>query len=117
MAVTYKGIPNRERWLQPSEKFKAKKVLLIVSIEKLAEPVLEQEKGTEPIVVDSNPIVNDVEPIETDSKPGIGKPKKRGRPKKRVVDKIQKTVKSEDVTVKVDTSKLKPDQDEDIWAV
>ena len=80
MAITYKGDSNRERWLEPADKFKAKKAPLVVPMERLVEPVLKQEADSNSVVVDSK--VNEVKLTES-VPPEPRKPKRKGRSKKK----------------------------------
>ena len=88
MSVTYRGKPNRERFLAPGDKFRAKKVVqeplmvpvvpVWVNLEEMrqapeTEKVVDIKPVVKPIMVESELIVDE---------PVIEKPKKRGRPKK-----------------------------------
>ncbi|MBC8457224.1 MAG: hypothetical protein H8D67_04415 [Deltaproteobacteria bacterium] len=70
MAVTYKGVPNRERWLQPWEKFRSKNPVVESLPAEDVEPVMEVK------LFEDAPIIG---------KPIVEKPKKKGRPKKKEI--------------------------------
>ena len=111
MAITYKGRPNRERFLAPEDKFKVEKVPLMIPMERLTvaegivepESVLKDEIQQEPKEVLEAGFVSalekyrvghvdgtighadDVKPVGSGlpaDEPIVEKPKKRGRPKK-----------------------------------
>ena len=84
MAITYKGVPGRARFLAPEDKFKAKKAPPLIPVWNQANPIVEPAiEVIQPVPeTDSKPIVINSKPITHDSEPTIEKPKKRGRPKK-----------------------------------